>query len=289
MAMVRLIHPHFRSTDRLSVSSMERVSDTVDGGQTGDDGDQSKEDPTELTDDLTTENQYVETIAGDRDSGSTTLVGVVHDHPASISRVRRVVEAKDPDVLALELPPLAVPLYEAHATGSESPPALGGEFSAAIQSATTDDIVGIDGPSRGFARTLLWRLIEERAPPAVAGQSLRSLLSATRTAITCRAAAWLTQKTSLRVGVGSATPHEASWMDSPDERVTDERHKIRSTIAVLDAFEPPASSQYRSSTRERHMSDRLSEVRQRGNVVAVVGAGHFAPLRAALGPSENAG
>ncbi|MFC7081645.1 hypothetical protein [Halorussus caseinilyticus] len=38
-----------------------------------------------------------------------TLVGVVHDHPASVHRARAVVRERDPEVVALEAPPLAVP------------------------------------------------------------------------------------------------------------------------------------------------------------------------------------
>ena len=42
---------------------------------------------------------------------NVTLLGVVHDHPASVARARIVAEAMGPDVLALELPAAAVPLY----------------------------------------------------------------------------------------------------------------------------------------------------------------------------------
>jgi hypothetical protein len=57
------------------------------------------------------ESAYLTTL----DGGAVTLVGVVHDHPASVARVRAVVARRRPDVVALELPPLAVGLYEAHA------------------------------------------------------------------------------------------------------------------------------------------------------------------------------
>ena len=88
-----------------------------------------------------------------------------------------------------------MPLYETYAAGDESPPAFGGELSAAIQAAETDDVVGIDGPSPGFVRELGNWLVRERA-----------------------------------------------------------------------------------ESRGRHMADRLATARARGDVVAVVGAGHFDPL-----------
>jgi len=259
---------------------MERATDTVGGPMhgTGDGPDGSTAAGGDPGSGPWAENEHVAAIASSGERGTVTLVGVVHDHPASVSRVRRVVEAVDPAVLALELPPLAVPLYETHAVGGGTPPSFGGEFSAAVQAASTDDVVGIDGPSPGFVRTFLGRLSRERAAPGVVARSLRSLASTTGTAVTCRAAAWVTRNTSLRVGVGSATSHETSWMDSPSEWDTDERQQIRSAAAVRSAFQAPPSSQYRSASRERHMADRLSAVRERGNVVAVVGAGHFDSL-----------
>ena len=64
------------------------------------------------------------------DAGTVTLVGVVHDHPASSYRVRQVVEDVDPEVLALELPPISIPLYEQYASSDRNPPVFGGEMSA---------------------------------------------------------------------------------------------------------------------------------------------------------------
>lgn len=239
------------------------------------------------TDDRRPETRYVRSFAGDEGDGMVILVGVVHDHPASVARVQHVVEAATPDVLAVELPPLAVPLYEAHADDGGAPPALGGEISAAVAAAATDDVVGIDGPSPGFVRTYLRRLARERPSPGVVSRSLRLLLSVTGRAITCWLAAWVTRLTALRVGVGSVTSHGTSWTDPADERAADERSVLRSAVAVDDAFEPPPSSRYCSESRERHMADRLAVARTRGDVVAVVGASHFDPLSAALGPGDD--
>lgn len=228
-------------------------------------------------DDPRLETRYVETFEGTSGDGTVTLVGVVHDHPASIYRVRRTAEAVAPDVLAVELPPLAVPLYETYAADEESPPAFGGELSAAIQAAETDDVVGIDGPSPGFVRELGNWLVRERASRRTVARSLRSLASITKTAVTCRVAAAVARHSSLRVAVGSGTSHETSPEDPPAEQAADERRQIRTAASVMDAFETP-SSRSRAESRERHMADRLANVRTRGDVVAVVGAGHFDPL-----------
>jgi pheromone shutdown protein TraB len=225
--------------------------------------------------------RYVATVDGtdgETDKGAVTLVGVVHDHPASVYRARRVAAERDPDVLALELPPLAVPLYESHATGGNTPPAHGGELSAAVQAAETDDVVGIDGPSVGFVEKLARRLVRDRASPRTVARLLRSLASVSGSALACRLAGVVTARTPLRVTVGSPTPHGTTWLDSAGEQADDERHQIRTATAVMDAFETAPSSQYRSESRERHMADRLAALRERGDVVAVVGAGHFDAL-----------
>jgi pheromone shutdown protein TraB len=230
------------------------------------------------TDDPRVDTRYVRTCSGTHDGGAVTIVGVVHDHPASVYRVRHVVSEVDPSVLALELPPLAVPLYEAYAAGARSPPALGGELSAAVQAAGTDSVVGIDGPSLGFVHTLGQRLWQERASRTTVSRSLRSLLSVTKSAVACRMAATLAARTPFTVAVGSSVPHETTMDDPANEQAADERRQIRAASAVMDAFETSPSSRYRAESRERHMADRLATLRESGDVVAVVGAGHFDPL-----------
>ena len=227
------------------------------------------------------ESTSVETVAGDADTGDVTLVGVVHDHPSSIYRVRSVVADRDPDVLGLELPPLSIPLYEAHAA-DERPESLGGEMSAAVQAAATDEVVGIDGPTVEFLRYLAATLSREEASPRTVWRSLRELGSVSKTTLLCRLAATVTANTSLRVGVGAGTAYEATSADPPERQASDERRQIREANAVLDAFEPSAVSRCRSAARERYMADRLSTLRERGDVVAVVGVGHLDAVRAHL-------
>jgi len=224
------------------------------------------------------ETRYMDTISGTDDRGQVTLVGVVHDHPASNYRVRTVLEEKSHDVLALELPPLAVPLYEEYAATERVPPALGGELSAAVQATSTTDIVGIDGPSVGFVRALGRRLYRERASLDTVKRSAQSLLSITGRALACRVAASVAERTPWTVRVGSSTTHPTSQRDLPDRQAADEQRQIRTATAVLDALESSPSSRYRSESRERYMADRLETLRQRGDVVAVVGAGHFDTL-----------
>ena len=65
---------------------------------------------------------YLRVCPGGPEEGTVVLVGVVHDHPSSQYRAQRVLEAVEPTTLALELPPLALPLFEEYATESSTPP-----------------------------------------------------------------------------------------------------------------------------------------------------------------------
>ncbi|WP_415383571.1 hypothetical protein [Halosimplex sp. TS25] len=235
--------------------------------------------PDEPTPDPRMESDYVETYSVADGDGSVTLVGVVHDHPSSVYRVRRVVERERPAVLAVELPPLAVPLYETYASDQETPPPFGGEMSAAIQAAETDHVVGIDGPSTAFCRRLARTLVAERASLETAVRSVRGVASVGKTALACRTAAALTNRTGLRIAVGDPTSHEVTRTDPPRQQADDEGRQIRTATAVLDALESPPASRVRSETREAHMADRLRDLCARGDVVAVVGLGHFEPIR----------
>jgi len=233
--------------------------------------------------------EYVSTFAGSNDQGDITLVGVVHDHPSSVFRVGTIVDREQPDVLALELPSVAVPLYEQYARSQTSPPEYGGEFSRAVQAASTEDVVGIDGPSLGFLRDLVSRLVANRASPETLKRSLHSIASVTRTAVACRLAASVRAWTSRSLSVGSPVTHDISSADHPDAQVADEKRQIRAAVAVQNAFQGTRSSQCRAATREQYMVEQLSSARTRGNVVAIIGAGHFDPITDRLSaphPSE---
>lgn len=218
----------------------------------------------------------VRQVSGAR--GTVTLIGVVHDHPASTYRASEIVSELDPDVLALELPPLAVGLYEQYARDTRSPPPFGGEMSAAIQAAPTERVVGIDGPTPGFLARLGRTLIRERASLATVRRMFEYLRTATRTALTCRAAAALASLTSVRVEVDPPIEYETDGTDDADRQATDERRQIRRARGVLNALEPPRAVRFRDTAREAHMADLLGRLRRTGDVVAVVGHGHLDPL-----------
>ena len=205
------------------------------------------------------------------------LVGVVHDHPASAYRVRSIVESVDPDVLGVELPPVAVPLYERYADVVETPPAFGGELSAAIQAAN-GEVVGIDGPSLRFLLRLGRTLYREDASTSTVAKVLKSVEAVTRNAIACRTAATRMAWTGRQFRVGSPVDHDCDWSDDPREQARDEREQFRQARAVASVLGTPEAVRLRETIREDHMAARLATLRRESTVAAVVGLGHLDPL-----------
>lgn len=224
--------------------------------------------------------EYIRQLQGG-DQGSLTLVGVVHDHPASTYRVRRTVEYLNPDVLALELPPMAVHLFEQYAKTDYTPPVFGGEMSAAIQVAETADTVGIDRPTGGYFARLLRNVVHERPSVTTVRKVLSDAVSATKHAVVCRIASAVSAKTSVRLEVDSPVEHETDRNDTPKMQALDERRQVRQSRAFMNAFRTASTSRatrFADTVREEQMSDRLSELRVDRDVVAVVGINHLDAL-----------
>jgi len=209
------------------------------------------------------------------DCNDVVLVGVVHDHPASKHRVRTTVDDVEPDVLAVELPPLAVPLFERYATDERFPPVFGGEMSAAIRAAETDAVVGIDGPAPGFLLRLVRNLRREDSSASTVRRTLAGLASVTRHAVTCRLAASVAALTPVRPAVDGRVDHDCGPDDDPREQAADERDQIRRARAAMSVFGPSRATRLRDETREAHMASRLSTLRKDGRTVAVVGIDHL--------------
>lgn len=226
-------------------------------------------------DDPRTTGEYVRRVPGDVNAGDVVVTGVVHNHPASTYRVRAVVGAVDPAVLALELPPIAVPLFERHAAAGETPPPAGGEMSAAIQAASTDAVVGIDGPSPAFLWRLARTLYREDIDRSVIRPLVRGLVSVTRHAVACRLAASVGPRARRWLPVDTANEYGCEGSDDPGRQAADERTQIRRAAVVSNVFGEPSAVSIRDVAREEHMADRLATLRQNGPVVAVVGLGHL--------------
>ncbi|ELY47584.1 hypothetical protein [Natronorubrum sulfidifaciens] len=233
--------------------------------------------------------QFVRRVTGP--TGEYLLLGVVHDHPASVARVERVLESVDPDLLALELPAAALPLYRAYAreATAETPPRFGGEMSAAINAAPEATTVGIDAPNWSFVRRLVMRLLADRVSTTTARRVISSLSGATREALTCRLAATLTHATSMTVACDDPIEYDCTHDESPAEQAAHERAHVTSVQALLGSLETTDSAlAYRDETREQCMLERLEELRATtdGAVVAVVGVDHLETLATALSARE---
>ncbi|MGM0388328.1 MAG: hypothetical protein ACQEP0_07390 [Natrinema limicola] len=221
-------------------------------------------------------------------TGDLVLIGVVHDHPASVARVERVLEHVEPATLALELPPVAMPLYRVYGRNGDAddptPPRFGGEMSAAIRAAPDAEAVGIDAPNWSFLRRLVTRLVADRVSPATARRVLSSVGNATRDALTYRIAATLTHATSMTVIPGDTVEYDVDHEDSPDQQAAHERAHVVSIQALLGSVDTDGTTlAYRDETRERCMIERLAEIRSEpGTAVAVVGVDHLDRLATAL-------
>jgi len=218
---------------------------------------------------------HVRTVDGRQ--GTVTLVGVVHDHPASRYRVDHFVRTTDPDVVALETPPLALPLFEQYATDGPLPP-LGGELSAAIAAAEDAHVVGIDGLDTEFFRTLTGRLRGERSDSETIRSVLGSVAAVLGHAVRCRVAAELARLTGIQIGVADPVDHECSLADAPSVQADHERTQLSTSLTFLRVSDPPPAVRIRDETREACMARRLATLSEDGAVLAVVGRSHVEPL-----------
>ena len=230
--------------------------------------------------------EYVRAVSGT--AGAVTLVGVVHDHPASSYRVQHHVRRVDPEVLALELPPSAVPLFREYAASSRTPPEFGGEMSTAVQAAGGATVVGVDRPTGSFLLTLFRYLLRQRPSVTIARKVVRNTIAAMQHALLCRMAAGVAARTSVRVEVDAPTAHATDWTDTPAAQADDERTQIRRSRTFMNAFRTSSSSRasrLEDAAREEHMAERITELAGDGSVVAVVGIDHLDPLEELLADS----
>lgn len=218
--------------------------------------------------------------AGDRREAAI-VVGVAHDHPASVYRVGAVGDAFSPDVLALELPGPSVPLYRLFASGLGFP-RQGGEMSAAVRAAPDAVAVGIDVPSVASARTLLAGVREASLSldelgtlagdvATIGGHSARQLLAAVHL-----------RATTMPVADDAAMVHEVTAADSPAEQARDEATIAAAGATLFSALEKPAPARVLDEARERAMATRIQAHRREGTVLAVVGIDHLDGIEAGL-------
>ena len=208
------------------------------------------------------------------DVGDVTVVGVVHDHPASIFRAGAVVESKNPDAVALELPPLAVPLFRSLATREST----GGEMAAAIAAAPAARHVGIDGIDRRFLRTLLERARDDGFSVGTLGNLARESVAFSQTAIRYRMSAFLPRPNAVRPHRHDSGQYDCEPTDPPAVQAERERIHVDRCLAFARAVRTPDAIRLRDETREACMAERIDDLRRVSDVVAVMGFAHIEPV-----------
>lgn len=225
------------------------------------------------TDDPRLDEQYIRCIPG-RDDNPVLLVGVVHDHPASVVRTIRTLELFTPETLAVELPPLAMPLFEQYASDDHRPPRLGGEMSAAIQTADRPAI-GVDAPTWTYLAHLVALVRRERPSLNVLGRLGKDLASAAAQALSTRVAGVVASHSPVRLRVYTPIVHDCSLVDPAGVQADDERAYLDRRDALFRAIRAPESIRLIDDARESAMSARLDEARTNGSVIAVLGMEHL--------------
>lgn len=232
-----------------------------------DGGADAPESPATLLDDPRIEPDHLRVL--DDGTRSILLVGVVHDHPASVARVRAVVRSIDPQTVAVELPPLALPLF---ADRSE------GEMCAAL-AATDAQGVAIDSLGPSFARSL-WREIREKSPDReTIRQIADNAVGVGRNALSCRLASVLGSDR-FATRVREPADYDLAADASPARQADHERRHLSRSFSILRTLERPPADEIVDGARERTMARRL--LGSKGTVVAVVGFEHLEGITTAL-------
>lgn len=218
--------------------------------------------------------------------GYVVIVGVVHDHPASVFRVDHIVEVLQPDVIAVELPQLVIPLFEAFAAEDNAARNLGAEMTAALKQAGDVRQVGLDAPSLLYFRRLASHVWHGDVPAGIIWRVGKDLLRSYAQAIAIVLAALVGVASGLRLQVLTPVEHESTPADPPAEQAGAEDSHVASRRAFLRAVEIPQATRIIDTVRERVMTERLREARAHGDVVAVVGVEHLDPVYEALQDGE---
>lgn len=226
--------------------------------------------------------QFLDSLPGDAVDGAVVLVGVVHDHPASVARVERVTDLVAPATVAVELPPLAAPLFAGTRGRATERTAFGAEMRAAYERARAIGArtAAIDGFDRSFLRRLGAAVRDDRVSPSTVGRLVSDVTDVTTHALACHLSARL--PVDLVDEAGTAFAYDCTTADSPARQAAHERRHASRSRSLLRAVERPAAERLLDETRERSMAARIGPLRTTGSVVAVVGREHVSGIAAAL-------
>lgn len=211
------------------------------------------------------------------------VAGCVHDHPASVFRVRALVESLRPDAVGVELPGLAVPLFERVGRESEREPGrgdVGGEMSAALAAgaAVGAERAGIDTMDGRFVRALAREIRTESPSRETIGRVLGSVCTVGRHALSCRVSAALGRFGSTTPVAERAYDHDVDRSAPAAVLAADERRQLTRSRSVLGALERPVANEVVDAAREETMVANLVDLVDSQSVVAVVGFDHLSGI-----------
>ncbi|MXR40411.1 hypothetical protein GRX01_03440 [Halobaculum sp. WSA2] len=221
------------------------------------------------------DSKYVRCLAGANGGGSVLIIGVVHDHPASVFRVSHLLRRFPPHTLALELPSLSVPLFRRYAHGPDTPPRLGGEMSAAIRAAGDARVVGIDAPDLPYVRSLFRELRDRPDDRSLRRTVLTDLARGVMQAVASRVGAVVAALTPYTPRVYTHIAYEATLLDDPETQAEHEATHLAQHRAFVGVVDPPPVTALVDATRETTMAARVASIRREGDVAVVVGMSHL--------------
>lgn len=200
------------------------------------------------------------------------LLGVVHDHPASVARVRAVVDTVDPDVVAVEAPDVLTPAFT-EIDGA------GGEMTAAADAAAADaEVVGVDAPGRGTLRSLASVVADEQPDAGTVASALADLGRLGAHAVRGRLQAAGVPEQWLGGAFERTQSYDCPPDASPAEQASHEASRVSRSTSLLRAFDPPPATRVLDAVRERQMGRRLAALAGGDDdsvLVGVVGFSHL--------------
>lgn len=205
---------------------------------------------------------------------AVVLVGVVHDHPASVARAAAVVGAVAPGAVALEIPAIAVPFYRFQASRPVTTD-TGRELVAAMRAAPDAEVIGIDAPGPGIANRLWGYLQDEPLSLAATVGLLHRMSVMTRRALERRL------DTNVATSSGRCEAGHDRAM-TPSDQAADELRVIDRSMSFLHAVELPPGVSAFDDFRECYMAARLQAIRRRHRAVAVLGYDHLEEVDARI-------
>ncbi|MFC7137826.1 hypothetical protein ACFQRB_20525 [Halobaculum litoreum] len=147
-------------------------------------------------------------------------------------------------------------------------------MSAAIRAAGAIRTVGVDAPNARHVRTLVHRLRRE-GDAGLARSVARDTVRGVAQAIACRLGAVVERLTSVAPRLYTPIPYEVTLLDDPEAQAAHEATHVARHDAFVGVVDPPAATALVDRTREDAMAAGIAALRDRGDVVAVVGTSHL--------------